>query len=304
MTSSVSGFTPTEDLCWRSWNGVVGDVWSVDCSENAQGYYVSEDPRLFVLLDMAGAGGLLLDSMPSRESYRHGSIRSMSYVPAGLPLQSRIDRLTHLRHLDLHFDAEALTRRFADDFDASVLAAPRIAFQNDRIAILAELIAAECSSRSRSHDLYGDGLINALFVDLFRIERNVMQRRSRLSHAQLRRAKAHIEEHALRNIRLKELADLTGLSQSYFSHAFKAATGVPPHRWHMQARIDEVKKLLAGRQLSMTEIATAAGFADQAHFSRVFKAMVGVSPAAWLRDCNSGVVPRRQAPTLRQKPAR
>ncbi|MBP8937324.1 MAG: helix-turn-helix transcriptional regulator, partial [Agrobacterium sp.] len=74
---------------------------------------------------------------------------------------------------------------------------------------------------------------------------------------------------------------LTNLSQSHFSHAFKASTGVPPHQWQMQARIDRVNDLMMRTDMALTDIAIASGFSDQAHFSRVFRKMVGVSPSVW-----------------------
>ncbi|MGY4257150.1 AraC-like DNA-binding protein [Bradyrhizobium sp. USDA 4516] len=44
------------------------------------------------------------------------------------------------------------------------------------------------------------------------------------------------------------------------------------------------KQLMAARDLSLSEIAISAGFANQSHFTRVFSAVVGVSPTAWRRE--------------------
>jgi AraC family transcriptional regulator len=85
-------------------------------------------------------------------------------------------------------------------------------------------------------------------------------------------------------ITLKELASLTGHSQSHFRRAFKVSTGLAPHRWHLEARIAEAQRLLGARELSQAEIALATGFAEQSHFCRVFKSIVGVTPGAWVRE--------------------
>ncbi len=71
------------------------------------------------------------------------------------------------------------------------------------------------------------------------------------------------------------------------SHAFKAATGVPPHRWQMQARIDRAKAMMAHDAAALADIAEATGFFDQAHLTRVFKAVVGVTPGAWMKSAGS-----------------
>ncbi|MDQ0503746.1 hypothetical protein QOZ94_000516 [Xanthobacter agilis] len=51
MTSSIEGITLLDDLRWRRWNGVVADVWHVQCAAGARGEYISRDARLFVVLD-------------------------------------------------------------------------------------------------------------------------------------------------------------------------------------------------------------------------------------------------------------
>jgi AraC family transcriptional regulator len=59
--------------------------------------------------------------------------------------------------------------------------------------------------------------------------------------------------------------------------------GVAPHNWLLMRRIEIAKQKLRGRQLSLSDVAFACGFADQSHFTRVFTRMVGVSPGAWRR---------------------
>ncbi len=101
---------------------------------------------------------------------------------------------------------------------------------------------------------------------------------------QLKRATEFIEANCLRNIRLQEVAALTGLSQSHFSHSFKAATGMAPHEWQMNARLSRAKALLSSSDQPLTEIAAETGFADQAHFSRVFRKHVGIAPSRWKKS--------------------
>lgn len=285
MTSRVEGVSLVEDLKWRSWNGVIADVWSVRCDPDAAGEYVSEDPRLFVILEKAGAGtfNVALDPHNRRTSQASG-LNPMSYIPAGLPIWGRLHNIDYLRHLDLHFDMNTLGRRFADDLVGEKLSIPRLMFFNERIAGLARLIAEECTTAQPLHELYGDGLTTALFIELFQIGQAKKRQRSQLSPRQLRSVTAYIEDNCLRAIRLQELAHLVGLSQSYFSHAFKASTGMAPHQWQMSARIRKVQLLLGKRGTSLTSVASIAGFSDQAHLTRVFKQVVGVTPAVWQRD--------------------
>lgn len=282
MTSAIEGITLLEELRWRRWNGVVADVWHVHCDAGARGEYVSKDARLFVMLERErGFTHMRLSAQGSELPAR--APLHMSYVPAEMPLWSRIEESGELRHLDLHFDVATLCERLGEDIDPAHLARPRLGFSDERIHALARLIAHECMEPDARHDLYGDSLVMALFIDLMQMAPRPAARRSPLSDRQVRRVTAFIEENCLRNIRLQELADLTDLSQSYFSHAFKAATGLPPYQWHMKARMRRVEAMLADPDLPLTRIAAEAGFADQAHFTRVFRRFFGLTPAAWRR---------------------
>lgn len=287
MTSTVEGITILEDLRWRRWNGVIADVWNVECAAGARGHYVSHDARLFVVLEREGSpSDVQLSADGTTRTVRRTPHR-MSFVPAGMPLWSRIEDQVRVRHLDLHFHAPTLSERLGEELDPGRLATPRLDFLNERIFALAGMIAEECMEPDRHHDLYGDGLTLALFIDLLELGRGPVAaeagRRAMLSARQLRRVTDFIEANCTRNIRLQELADLAGLSQSYFSRAFKTATNVPPHQWHMKARLRKVQALLADTDLPLTEIAASTGFADQAHLTRAFRRLAGITPAAWRR---------------------
>lgn len=210
--------------------------------------------------------------------------QALSYIPAGMELWTDVVDIHYIRHLDLHFDVDALGRRLKEDLDAAAIETPRLMFQDERFLTLAGLIAAECLNPQPLHDLYGDSLTVALFIDLMKIGKRSGRKRSQLAAWQLRRAVDFIEENFARNVRLEELAGLTGLSQSHFSHAFKASTGVAPHQWHMNARVERAKQMLLRSDAPLTSIAAETGFADQAHFTRVFRKAVGTTPALWKKS--------------------
>jgi AraC family transcriptional regulator len=80
---------------------------------------------------------------------------------------------------------------------------------------------------------------------------------------------------------LHEIAGACGLSVSHFSRAFHKSTGLAPHAWLLQVRVDSAKAMLRSGDASLSTIAWACGFADQSHFARVFTSRVGLSPGAW-----------------------
>lgn len=288
MQSNIEGITVVEDLRWRAWPGVIADLWSVECAEGARGEYLSPHPRLFVILEAEGEGGVDLapqrgGAAPRRADARH----PVSFMPPALRVRSAICGITRLTHLDLHFDLAVLMSHFEGAVDRSRLETPRLGFADQRLMRLARLIAAECADAERGalHDLYGESLVLALFAALLEAEQPAERRgRGRLAPRQLRRATDFLQDNCLRNVRLEELAVLTGLSQSHFCHAFKASTGMPPHQWQMQARIGRVKEYLLRPDAALTVVAATTGFSDQAHLTRVFRRWTGTTPAAWRRQ--------------------
>ncbi len=285
MEARISGFSVIGALQWRLWNGVVADVWEVACEADAGGYYISPDPRLFVVLDMEGPGGSFEIQSPDRtDSGVHRSPWSMSYLPANFAITSHARGLSRLRHLDLHFSENAFRQRFGKAFDYQQLVRERLQFEDGRIAALAGQIAAECANAQPLHDLYGEGLVNSLLALLFDVRPERTRRRAALSRRQLADVTEFIEAHCFETIRLADLAALVDLSQTHFSHAFKASTGMPPHRWQMHSRIRQVQQKFGSRETSLTDVANISGFADQAHFTRVFKSVVGLTPAEWRRQ--------------------
>jgi AraC family transcriptional regulator len=105
-----------------------------------------------------------------------------------------------------------------------------------------------------------------------------------LSPAHLKLVLDHIDAHIAEEIGLDELAALTGKSPCHFLRCFKQSTGISPHRYVTQRRIDHACKLLVAAELSLVEIALACGFADQSHFGRVFRRERDQTPMAYRRQ--------------------
>jgi AraC-like DNA-binding protein len=97
----------------------------------------------------------------------------------------------------------------------------------------------------------------------------------------LSRAKKYIEDNLAGNLRVAEIAQFSELSQSYFPRAFKMCTGMPPHRWILQARRRRVQVLLLEGRYPIVFIAIEVGFSDQSHFTRIFKRLTGYTPVRW-----------------------
>lgn len=106
-------------------------------------------------------------------------------------------------------------------------------------------------------------------------------------HSELvRRCLDHLASTLDRPVSCGELAQLVGASPAQVRRAVVTATGLPPHAWQVQRRIDAAKHLLTGRR-GIADVALSLGFADQAHFTRHFTRLVGVSPKRYLAGVRS-----------------
>jgi len=140
-------------------------------------------------------------------------------------------------------------------------------------------------AQQATNALYVDQVLRALLVHL--VEQYGGNRvaapapRGGLSPWRERRAKELMRERIEHGISLAELADACDLSVGAFSALFKRSTGITPHQWLLQSRVDRAIELMDDERQTLSEIALACGFADQAHFNRAFSARTGVSPGAW-----------------------
>ena len=94
----------------------------------------------------------------------------------------------------------------------------------------------------------------------------------------LRRVREHIDAHIEKRISVEALARLANLSVCYFVRAFKQSVGITPHDYLIRRRVERTMELLSSTDMPLSEIALAAGFADQSHCARRFRQHVGMSP--------------------------
>jgi len=79
---------------------------------------------------------------------------------------------------------------------------------------------------------------------------------------------------------LGELAAEVGLSTFHAARLFSRETGLAPHAWRNQYRLNLALQQLRNG-VAATDVASASGFADLSHFTRHFKKSFGVSPGRW-----------------------
>lgn len=130
--------------------------------------------------------------------------------------------------------------------------------------------------------LLRDGLLLSLVAAV--MSEGEQRSRNMAVPAAIDRARDMIDDDPAAPLTLAELADACGLSHFHFLRAFSKATGLTPHAYLLQRRIQEARRLIvAGTPLA--EAAFASGFADQSHMTRLFVRNFGLSPSAYAAGC-------------------
>jgi AraC-like DNA-binding protein len=99
-----------------------------------------------------------------------------------------------------------------------------------------------------------------------------------LSAGALHRVQEYVKAHLDDSVDLSMLAGVAGLSVHHFARQFKQTVGSTPHHYLTQKRVERAQQMLAQTDLSLSEIAYAAGFSDQSHLARHFRQMLGTTP--------------------------
>jgi AraC-like DNA-binding protein len=216
------------------------------------------------------AGGVVFhDLRQSPQFFFHDPLDSVNYFlrrktldmiaeDAGAPRISDLQFIPGVGVMD-HVVAE-LTRLLLPVFDAP-----------DQVSLLfADYVSLALGSHVAQ--AYG-GMKNVLAL-----------RQGGLAAWQERRAKELISANLQGNLSTGDLARECSLSSGHFARAFRRSTGLSPHQWLLQCRINKAHGLLRDGRLSLAEIASACGFADQSHFTKAYARQRGISPGAWRRQ--------------------
>jgi AraC family transcriptional regulator len=100
----------------------------------------------------------------------------------------------------------------------------------------------------------------------------------------LRRIRDRIEAELDTELSLASLAKESGYSRAHFLRMFRSATGLTPHQYVLEMRVNTAQQLLRQSRMVLADIALQCGFSSQTHMNDVFRKRLGVTPLEYRRN--------------------
>ena len=143
----------------------------------------------------------------------------------------------------------------------------------------AQLMMHEFQDKKPGFEKVCHGLLEVLLVYISRKQKlSVISESSFQLSKECAIAKRYIDTNYAQDITLDSLAEITHINKFYLAHSFTECIGQSPISYLTERRLAACKELLSSSNLSVTQIATSAGFSSQSYFSQIFNKKVGMSP--------------------------
>lgn len=100
----------------------------------------------------------------------------------------------------------------------------------------------------------------------------------------LARARDFMDSNFTKAISLEDIAQVACMSQYHLLDCFKAIYALTPYQYLTQVRLEEAKKLLETRDVSVQQVCQSVGYEDISSFSKLYKKTFGISPSKTRRN--------------------
>jgi AraC family transcriptional regulator len=208
--------------------------------------------------------------------------KKLTFVPAGCRYREQLETAASTCLTFLYLDPTVLRNDERADYT------PRVHFEDAVVWETAAKLRSAIEAGQAKKTPYLLALSSVLAFELSRCDngpvRDTALNRGGLASWQKRAVVNYIEQHLSKQICLVSLAERAHLSQHHFCRAFKQSFGVPPHRYHVQRRIEQAKLLLADRAISITDIGMTLGYSQTSSFSVAFRKHTGRTPTEYRRE--------------------
>jgi AraC-like DNA-binding protein len=169
--------------------------------------------------------------------------------------------------------------RIMDEFFSPEKAVIRVGQDQELLHLMRSIVGITDAAPAGFKQIMGARALEALAIvrsrsmNIRRVDREVAKK--------VQKARQYLVEHYRESIDTEALARKLGLSISRFRAVFKEHTGVAPHQYQIDVRMNLARHWLTESSHSISEIADMLGFSSVFYFSRLFKRKEGVSPSVY-----------------------
>lgn len=128
------------------------------------------------------------------------------------------------------------------------------------------------------------GIVMHLLGEIHSLAKQQLYIGEDITESIINRARIIFRTNIDQEINIEEVASELRVSYAWFRKAFKTYTGIAPHQYLLQLKIEKAKLLLTNRSRSIKEIAFSLNFESAFYFSKLFKEKVGVSPKEYRKN--------------------
>lgn len=157
-----------------------------------------------------------------------------------------------------------------------------------------ENIISCCQGNTALLDLMLKGELFCLFYLILQYEKSTVHSPLNNFHMKFSPVINYIAEHYSEPIQLKQLAELSFLSQSHFMAQFKQYMGMSAMAYVSQIRIQNVCRMLTQTNQSLLTIAEACGFRNLSNFNEQFRKQMSCTPSEYRKRVERAIA---QQPT-------
>ena len=150
------------------------------------------------------------------------------------------------------------------------------------LAKLIQKIIEECRNQPLYYKESIKGYIHALIIEVLRLdeEREKAKRSSKIN-TYIRDAINYVGDHYKEDVKIADMAQVCGLSESHFRRIFEESMNMKPLDYVNMIRIDRACALIQRGDMSMEDICYHIGYTTPSTFNRNFKRLTGKTPVEW-----------------------
>lgn len=152
-------------------------------------------------------------------------------------------------------------------------------------------IIDECRNENVYYKESIKGYLRAFVIEVLRLDEEREKAGGHRITQFIRDAIEYINAHYAQDVKIADVADHCGMSESHFRRKFENSMHMKPGDYLNMVRVDEACRLIRSGDRSIENIGVAVGYDTPSTFIRNFKKITGMTPQKWRKiQQESGMV--------------